>query len=254
MQCCGFGSTIDLSFGELSRWTGGHSAFSRVSALFVSPSKKERWDSFETGRNEICLIVYSSVDCLACQDTFEGRACFHAPCGHYFCPECTATMAMAAVAEGNEELFPLRCCNELFHLKEFLKSLAKPLRLSVAEKSNEMSLPGPQRLYCPNDTCSAFLGMTPRRKKLVSCPRCHAEVCSGCKHISHSPKPCKPDDLALEAREFASERGWMVCPGCAVIVEREGGCSHMTCRCGTEFCYRCGRVRQEGSRCKCPMF
>ncbi|KAF8554436.1 hypothetical protein OG21DRAFT_1377880, partial [Imleria badia] len=181
-----------------------------------------------------------SVDCVVCQDTFELGACFHAPCGHYLCPECSAGMAEAALAEGNEELFPLRCCNKAFPLKKFLKSLSKPLRASVIAKSKEISVPGPQRLYCPNDTCSAFLGRSSGRKKVVSCPQCHAKVCSGCKHISHSRRPCRRDELAREARRFASRQGWKVCPACGVIVERDYGCSHMRCRCGTKFCYRCG--------------
>lgn len=31
-----------------------------------------------------------------------------------------------------------------------------------------------------------------------------------------------------------------VCPGCHADVHRTKGCNHMTCRCGTEFCYKCG--------------
>ncbi|KAF8551368.1 hypothetical protein OG21DRAFT_1377821, partial [Imleria badia] len=179
--------------------------------------------------------------CVVCQDTFERGACFHAPCGHYLCPECTVRMAGVAVAEGNEEISPLQCCNKAFSLKKFLKSLPEPLCASLAAKSKERSVPAPRRLYCPNDSCSAFLGRSTRRKRVVSCPRCRTEVCSGCKHISHSRQPCRRDVLAREARVCASEHGWKVCPTCAVIVERIDGCSRMICRCGAKFCYRCGR-------------
>ena len=30
------------------------------------------------------------------------------------------------------------------------------------------------------------------------------------------------------------------CPRCFVLVERSGGCNHMHCRCGADFCYLCG--------------
>merc|ERR1712216_459441 len=30
------------------------------------------------------------------------------------------------------------------------------------------------------------------------------------------------------------------CPRCLVVVRKEDGCDHMVCRCGTEFCFRCG--------------
>mmetsp|Transcript_11931 Transcript_11931/g.28085 ORF Transcript_11931/g.28085 Transcript_11931/m.28085 type:complete len:272 (-) Transcript_11931:40-855(-) len=31
------------------------------------------------------------------------------------------------------------------------------------------------------------------------------------------------------------------CPGCGRQVQRNGGCPHMTCRCGVEFCWWCGK-------------
>ena len=35
---------------------------------------------------------------------------------------------------------------------------------------------------------------------------------------------------------------------CHFWVERQSGCSHMTCRCGYEFCYKCGDAYDE---CEC---
>eukprot|EP00580_Thalassiosira_gravida_P019316 CAMPEP_0201666856 /NCGR_PEP_ID=MMETSP0494-20130426/10372_1 /ASSEMBLY_ACC=CAM_ASM_000839 /TAXON_ID=420259 /ORGANISM="Thalassiosira gravida, Strain GMp14c1" /LENGTH=390 /DNA_ID=CAMNT_0048146391 /DNA_START=40 /DNA_END=1213 /DNA_ORIENTATION=+ len=34
-----------------------------------------------------------------------------------------------------------------------------------------------------------------------------------------------------------------LCPGCGSRVEKDNGCDHMTCLCGCEFCFECGRVR-----------
>jgi hypothetical protein len=31
-----------------------------------------------------------------------------------------------------------------------------------------------------------------------------------------------------------------VCPSCSVLVRREGGCTHIACRCGQDFCFGCG--------------
>jgi len=192
----------------------------------------------------------TSVDCLVCQDTFEGSYCLHAPCGHYFCPECTAGMAKAAIAEGNEGLFPLRCCDQLLPVEEFLDLLPKPLRASVVAKLEEISVPPPERLYCPNDACSVFLGRSSEAKDVASCSKCHTAICPECKRISHSPEPCGPpaEDLLHEAKGYASDRGWKICPRCTVIVERKSGCSHMSCRCGTSFCYSCGMPQ---SSCSC---
>lgn len=34
--------------------------------------------------------------------------------------------------------------------------------------------------------------------------------------------------------------GFKICPNCRNAVERNGGCDHMSCRCGKQFCYKCG--------------
>ena len=31
------------------------------------------------------------------------------------------------------------------------------------------------------------------------------------------------------------------CSGCKIWVEKNEGCMHMTCTCGYEFCYNCGK-------------
>jgi hypothetical protein len=53
-----------------------------------------------------------------------------------------------------------------------------------------------------------------------------------------------------------------MCPTCGMVIERNGGCDHMTCRCGTHFCYVCGRYNRMqprwdgscGSQCRSPVF
>jgi hypothetical protein len=42
---------------------------------------------------------------------------------------------------------------------------------------------------------------------------------------------------------------YQICPNCSVLIERSGGCDHMTCRCGTHFCFVCGKNGSCGSRC-----
>ncbi|THH30196.1 hypothetical protein EUX98_g3975 [Antrodiella citrinella] len=37
-------------------------------------------------------------------------------------------------------------------------------------------------------------------------------------------------------------QNWRRCPKCAVIVELAYGCNHITCRCGTHFCFKCGSL------------
>jgi hypothetical protein len=46
---------------------------------------------------------------------------------------------------------------------------------------------------------------------------------------------------AQAAFERAAKRGhYKKCPKCAVWVEKADGCDNMKCRCGANFCYKCG--------------
>ena len=33
----------------------------------------------------------------------------------------------------------------------------------------------------------------------------------------------------------------VICPGCDYLVDKYSGCNHITCVCGTEFCFECGK-------------
>lgn len=59
------------------------------------------------------------------------------------------------------------------------------------------------------------------------------------KHLKESVQ----EDTALKAWLQTNARP---CPACHVIVSRSEGCNHMTCVCGTRFCYQCGF-----QSCKC---
>ncbi|KAL2471106.1 zinc finger (C3HC4-type RING finger) family protein [Abeliophyllum distichum] len=51
-------------------------------------------------------------------------------------------------------------------------------------------------------------------------------------------------------REF---RLWRQCKKCSHMIELAAGCSHMTCRCGYEFCCTCGSGwRNKKETCTCP--
>ncbi|KAK9785438.1 hypothetical protein WJX73_010319 [Symbiochloris irregularis] len=45
-------------------------------------------------------------------------------------------------------------------------------------------------------------------------------------------------DASVE--ELGAREGWRRCHNCRSMIERTYGCNHITCLCGTEFCYRCG--------------
>ncbi|KAL0033114.1 hypothetical protein WJX79_004113 [Trebouxia sp. C0005] len=61
------------------------------------------------------------------------------------------------------------------------------------------------------------------------------------------------DDAGLLA--LAKEKGWKQCKQCRQMIELEAGCNHITCKCGEQFCYRCGTSYQAGrQQCRCDLF
>lgn len=75
----------------------------------------------------------------------------------------------------------------------------------------------------------------------LCCRGCHiAEFCTQCRS-NHHFGPCNQIDEASDAVILA---GTKPCPTCSSRVEKNGGCQHMTCRCGTHFCWTCLQVYQ----------
>ncbi|KAG2360119.1 hypothetical protein BDR07DRAFT_1413203 [Suillus spraguei] len=75
-------------------------------------------------------------------------------------------------------------------------------------------------------------------------PDCDHVWCKACQQsftIGGPPHSC---DGTSELDHLMKQRGWKYCPNCKTPVQRDGGCSHMTCispACNTHFCYVCGK-------------
>ena len=95
------------------------------------------------------------------------------------------------------------------------------------------------RLYCSNPECSNFLGEKTSRPGGVNCRSCKTLTCGRCGDAHHGSDPCQLSSLVRETIILAQRSGWQRCPGCRTIVELRDGCRHVTCSCGTQFCYYC---------------
>jgi len=66
-------------------------------------------------------------------------------------------------------------------------------------------------------------------------------MCVMCSQAPHRGVEACPQDRDLQLLdEIAEESGWRRCFKCHMLVEHREACSHMTCRCGAQFCYICG--------------
>jgi hypothetical protein len=72
----------------------------------------------------------------------------------------------------------------------------------------------------------------------ATCTKCRiAEFCLKCTRASHGGECDRLD----EASEQLIRENTRACPRCLAHVEKNGGCNHMSCRCGAHFCWLCNQ-------------
>jgi len=186
--------------------------------------------------------------CTACEDPLEMNKAWQAPCKHRYCIDCLETLVQACMDD--ETLYPPRCCGAL-PWQEIKGLLPRDLATSFEQKAAEFNTPAGECLYCAQPTCSNFLGSTTIFSRPMTCSLCHSQTCTTCRAASH-PGPCavEPSEAEQQTLQLANEQGWQSCQLCKQIVDLiPGGCNHMTCRCGHQFCYVCGA---RWKTCHCP--
>ena len=87
------------------------------------------------------------------------------------------------------------------------------------------------------------------------CHRCNFKSCYTCRTPSHPAMTCAQYQSHISppdprTKKYLAENT-MVCHGCKRWCQKTEGCDHMTCKCGHEWCWRCGAsyqgIRREGN-------
>ncbi|KAJ7151190.1 hypothetical protein C8R46DRAFT_1008020 [Mycena filopes] len=161
-------------------------------------------------------------------------------------------------------VFPIRCPE--CPVTDYIDGIADEIAARVLgpEKmvlwDHQKLLNSIPHMYCPNPKCSAIV-QTPEdtTDPQAVCPSCQLLMCVACRVAWHSEISCEqyqalpPDERSPEDRllfELAKAKHWRRCPNCSSLVELVSGCNHMTCRCGTHFCYRCSSLATTKGQCQ----
>jgi len=108
---------------------------------------------------------------------------------------------------------------------------------------------------CPTPDCPYLFFFTEGEFDF-QCQTCKKRYCLRCQVTYHAGSTCE------DYRKWAKENGkaeelfsdfvvgakFKMCPGCKKWVEKTAGCDHIRCRCGFEFCYKCGGIYL---KCEC---
>ena len=115
--------------------------------------------------------------------------------------------------------------------------------------------------WCPTADCQyAFVfnandGEDSEEAQL-HCPMCAKHYCLNCRVLFHEGMSCK--EYQVDSREDANDLAFMKmvkgkkfkqCTKCKYFVEKSMGCNSMRCRCGRQFCYKCGTDQVGGCEC-----
>ncbi|XAR50430.1 Ubiquitin--protein ligase [Bertholletia excelsa] len=196
----------------------------------------------------------SSCFCEICADKKEAHEMFTInACSHSFCSDCVTQHVSIKIAENSAIV---RCpgsdCSGMIELESCRSRMSSEMIARWDELLCESMIPASEKFYCPFKDCSALMVNDGSGGILESeCPVCHRLFCAQCYVPWHDGIACEEfqrlnedergrDDLMV--RELAKSQKWKRCPFCKYYVEKTQGCLHMTCRCGSQFCYACGAV------------
>ncbi|KAI5820888.1 hypothetical protein BZA77DRAFT_239236 [Pyronema omphalodes] len=184
--------------------------------------------------------LFQKTECIVCGEKYAKIEMLTTDCGHSYCfsYDCLQAPFMRSFQEKN--LFS--CCGKPVNIIDaaglFDDAFVTAYRLLHLERTT------PNPLYCSASKCSAFIVPSAIKGTIGKCSQCNKKTCRFCRKGEHKGI-CTQDMEGQKVRELAKQMGWKECPKCKRIVERRSGCLHMTCRCGGEFCYNCGKLYRE---------
>jgi hypothetical protein len=210
--------------------------------------------------------------CLVCNTTGEWtvRLC---ESGHLLCTGCLLWTIQRAVAHNTPTLScVLPSCGSRINadnvhevlLRDGQPDLAARVRLLVSAATE----PGDARfpLACPVGSCGGVWylpdALAVRDLTHILCPTCGAasRIPKGQrrrrraafrKHDAYVAAAGSTTGDYAPARQALWEALYIIfntrrCPSCHAVAERISGCDHMTCRCGTQFCWQCAHRMRSG--------
>ena len=196
----------------------------------------------QTKKCEICLEDFSLLD----------ETNYFLDCNCVLHNKCFDDLVKAAV-ENNT--LPVKCpnCGTNVHpnyIEDSLRNINPQLYDKYEKFSRNIFLQKNSNEYssCPTPGCEYMFFFNPGEFNFL-CPLCGKHYCLNCKDEWHVNMTCQQykdsrDVNKLDQQFYNFVRGakFKMCPKCKYWVEKNQGCNHMKCRCGTDFCYLCGNL------------
>ena len=200
-------------------------------------------------------VFQNMKKCKICLEEFDENDIlnYELECGCIIHYECFDQYIKNAVENNN---VPILCpyCKIEIHPNLIYDSLNTNKHTDLMKKYEKFSMDNyllnhkDNYSCCPTAGCEYIFFFEEGENRFL-CPLCNKEYCLFCKDIWHKGLKCqeyqdskdvkKLDDKFLN---FVKGAHYKICPVCKIWVEKTKGCNNMKCRCGNNFCYKCGKV------------
>lgn len=184
-----------------------------------------------------------------CDDKVEWKNVYHLGCNHVYCSSCWKNYLTAQMEKGPRVVSQARCMEPKCRLAVPPATFEKFLDFKHRNKYQEYLLhsfvEGRKELeWCPGRDCINAAKAEFGSMITVECS-CKHLWCFSCKMDAHLPCTCELAEKWSKLCNSDQENLTWVnayakkCVKCKNFIEKNQGCSHMTCRCGYEFCWLC---------------
>lgn len=221
----------------------------RLSKEAINDVATKRLKSQEETDRELALSLQPR-QCTICLEEMEADFFHTLACHHCFCRDCLASHLKTKLSEGGRSIqCPAVGCQEKIPATE----MELLVENGLVEKYTDSTLDafvqenGDNYARCMTPDCG-YLFFYARGDTDFQCPLCDQRYCLQCRVPYHQDSTCKQyqkwsllngqsDDLF---DTLVTGKNMKQCSRCRLWIQKADGCDHMKCRCGNEFCYRCG--------------
>ncbi|KAF2497954.1 hypothetical protein BU16DRAFT_537538 [Lophium mytilinum] len=187
--------------------------------------------------------------CVVCEDEEkEETPLRETGCGeHSMCDACLEQVFRLALTD--ESKYHPQCCGleeSVLLVDDFEQYLPFELVFDYRVKEREYSVLARSRTYCGSKTCGKFIHPDNYKQDPADsalCDACNQLTCTKCATLmdSKGPHTCVISEAEVKFQEAVKEHKYQRCTECNFVIELTEACNHISCECGREFCYICGK-------------
>ncbi|ELP89105.1 ariadne RING finger, putative, partial [Entamoeba invadens IP1] len=216
---------------------------------FKQPDEKKLFILEECVKNYREKQISQNVLLFNCEICYEDKPysdTYVNKCGHRFCKSCIRDSIKEQKTNTRRKVHcPQHGCSQVIEISDInLYDLVddKQLINEYTERLNKKMFEE-QTILCPK--CHNSL-LSLNSTVNAQCPLCKHEFCKKCLCVCHPGKTCEEwkkqvDDDNENMRKTTEwiKQNTKICPKCKNPIRKNGGCNHMTCSCGHQFCWLC---------------